>query len=126
MKNVTITDSHNTDTYALWITTEGQTVNIDGLTIDMLAATDGRGIKIDDQYVDPSSKVYLNVSNATFKTEEKAAILVKSPAGADITLSNVDITGVVADTTNAVWVDSDAVAYADLVTVSGGTVINEP
>ena len=126
MKNVTITDSHNTDTYALWITTEGQTVNIDGLTIDMLAASDGRGIKIDNQYVDASSKVSLNISNATFKTEEKSAILVKSPAGADITLSNVNIANVAADSTNPVWVDSDASAYADLVTVTGGSVIAEP
>ena len=127
MKNVTITDSHNTDTYALWITAEGQTVNIDGLTIDMLAATDGRGIKIDEQYVaaDSVAKVKLTVKNATFKTEEKSAILVKSVAGADITLENVDISGVAADTTNAVWNDSDAAASFDKVTVTGGTKIQK-
>lgn len=126
MTNVTITDTHNDDTYALWITTEGQIVNIDGLIIDMLDATDGRGIKIDDQYVDSSSKVTLNVSNATIKTEEKSAVLVKSPAGADITLNNVDISGVAADATNAVWVDEDAAEHAALVTVSGGAAIVEP
>ena len=120
MKNVTITDSHNKDTYALWITAEGQTVNIDGLTIDMLAATDGRGIKIDEQYVDAAAKVTLNVSNATIKTEEKAAILVKSVAGADITLSNVNISNVANDSVNAVWVDEASEAYYDLVTVAGG------
>jgi len=124
MKNVTITDTHNADTYALWITSEGQTVDIDGLTVDMMAATDGRGIKIDNQYVDASSKVTLNVKNATFKTEEKGAILVKTPAGADITLSNVNIENVI-DATNAVWIDEDAAAYADLVTVTGGTKIIE-
>jgi len=126
MKNVTITDSHNTDTYALWITAEGQTVTIDGLTIDMLAATDGRGIKIDEQYVDAAAKVTLNVSNATFKTEEKAAILVKSVAGADIALANVDISGVAADTNNVVWVDEKSAGYADLVNVVGGLKIVEP
>lgn len=121
MKNVTITDSHDTDTYALWITTEGQTVNIDGLTIDMLAAADGRGIKIDNQYVDASSKVNLNIANAIFKTEEKAAILVKSPAGAEIHLSNVDISNVAADSANEVWVDEDSAAYASKVKVVGGS-----
>lgn len=121
MKNVTITDSHDTDTYALWITTEGQTVNIDGLTIDMLAASDGRGIKIDNQYVDASSKVNLNIANAIFKTEEKAAIIVKSPAGAEIHLSNVDISNVAEDSANEVWVDEDSAAYASKVKVVGGS-----
>ena len=126
MKNVTIKDTHNVDTYALWITAEGQNVTIDGLTIDMLACTDGRGIKIDDQYVSNASKVTLSIKDATFKTEEKSAILVKSPAGADITLNNVNIADVAADAVNPVWVDGDALAYADLVNVTGGNKINEP
>ncbi len=127
MTTVTITDSHNTDTYALWITAEGQEVNIDGLTIDMLDATDGRGIKIDNQYVAAADEavVTLNIKNATFKTEEKSAILVKSTAGADITLENVNISGVEADTTNAVWNDSATAAYFDNVTVTGGTIKQE-
>ncbi len=125
MKNVAITDSHNTDTYGLWITAEGQTVNIDGLTMNMTPASDGRGIKIDNQYVDNSSKVTLNVKNATFVTEEKAAIIVKSPAGADITLENVDIAGVVEDSVNVVWVDEDAAAHADLVKVNGQSAVIE-
>ena len=114
MKNVTIEESH--DYYAMWITATGQTVNIDGLTINSA----GRGIKIDEQYVDAPAKVNLSVKNATFKTAKKAAILVKSVAGADIALENVDIANVAADTTNVVWVDEDAAAYADLVTVTGG------
>ena len=67
----------------------------------------------------------MNVSNTTFKTEEKAAIIVKSTAGADITLDNVDITAVVADAVNAVWVDADRSTAYNLVTVSGGTKFQE-
>jgi hypothetical protein len=120
MKNVTINEQSG-DKYALWITAEGQNVTIDGLTIN----STGRGIKIDEQYVDAAEKVTLNVSNATFNTVKKAAIVVKSPAGADITLDNIDISGVAADATNAVWNDSDAAASFDKVTVTGGSVIQE-
>ena len=116
MKNVTINETH--DYYAMWITAEGQTVNIEGLTINSL----GRGIKIDEQYLDDSevAKVTLNINGADFNTKKKAAIMVKSVAGADITLSNVDIADAY-DKANAVWVDEDAKDYADLVTVTGGS-----
>ena len=107
----------------MWISAEGQEVKIDGLTIN---ATAGRGIKIDEQYVDaPAKEVILNVKNATFNTAKKAAILVKSVAGADITVSNIDIANVKADGTHVVWVDEDAKAYADKVTVNGGLKIVE-
>ena len=120
MKNVTINESK--DVYALWITADGQTVDIDGLTVN----TPGRGIKIDEQYVDAPAKVTLNVSNAKFDTSVKAAIMVKSAAGADIALNDVDISAVAADPVNHVWVDANSIAYADLVTVTGGNKINEP
>jgi len=122
MNNVTITDNHDVDTYGLWITAEGQTVTLNNCTIDMLPATDGRGIKIDNQYVAAADeeKVTLNVTNVTFKTEEKAAILVKSTAGAEINASELNISAVAADTEFAVWVDEDAAAYADKVVVNGG------
>ncbi|MBQ3248656.1 MAG: hypothetical protein IJB03_03225, partial [Alistipes sp.] len=123
MKGVTITDTHNTDTYGLWITAEGQTVSLEDCVIDMTPATDGRGIKIDEQYVGTPAKVTLNVKNVTFKTDERGAILVKSAAGADITLENVNIDEVKDDTVNAVWVDSDAAKYAGKVNVTGGTKI---
>ena len=121
LNNVEINETH--DYYAMWISAEGQEVKIDGLTIN---ATAGRGIKIDEQYVDaPAKKVILNVKNATFNTAKKAAILVKSVEGADITVSNIDIANVKADGTHVVWVDEDAKAYADKVTVEGGLMIVE-
>ena len=119
MKNVTISESH--DYYAMWISAVGQTVNIDNLVVN----SEGRGIKIDEQYVSAPAKVTLNVKDATFKTAKKAAIVVKSVAGADITLSNVDIADVAADTANAVWVDEDASAYFDKVNVVGGSMAIE-
>lgn len=126
LNNVTINDANNSDTYAIWIQPNGQTVTLNGCTIDMLDCTDGRGIKIDEQYVSDPAKVTLNVTDTTFKTEEKSAILVKSAAGADVNLSNVNITEVKADKVNPVWVDEASASYADLVVVTGGSKIVEP
>lgn len=114
LKNVTITETH--DYYAMWISAKGQNIVIDGLTVESA----GRGIKIDEEYVNPASLVNLKVKNSTFKTAKKAAILVKSVAGANITLENVNIADVAADQEFAVWVDEDAAAYADKVVVNGG------
>ena len=114
LKNVTITETH--DYYAIWISAKGQTVTFDGLTV----VSDGRGIKIDEQYVSAPAKVKLNVNNAEFKTVKKAAIVVKSVEGAEINLSNLDIDEVAADTKFAVWVDENSAAYADKVVVNGG------
>ena len=121
MKNVTISESH--DYYAMWISAVGQTVNIDNLVVNSA----GRGIKIDEEYLDASevAKVTLNVKNAKFTTAKKAAIMVKSVAGADITLSNIDITGVAADSSNEVWIDEDAANTINKVNVIGGSMIVE-
>ena len=119
LKNVTINETH--DYYAMWISAAGQHVSIDGLTI----ASAGRGIKIDEQYVDAPSKVTLDIKNAAFTTAKKAAIMVKSAAGAEIGLNNINLKGVAADQVNAVWVDEDAAAYADKVIVKGGTKVVE-
>ena len=122
LTDVTIADANTSDTYAIWVQPKGQTIILDGCTIDMLECTDGRGLKIDNQYLSAAdeAKVTLKVSDTVFKTEEKAAIVVKSNVGADIILNNVDITGVAADHYNHVWVDSASAAYGDLVTVTGG------
>ena len=123
MKDVTITDTHNTDTYGLWITAEGQKVTLEDCTIDMLPATDGRGIKIDNQYVAEADQkmVTLNIKDVTIKSDEKAAIVVKSVAGAEINVSNLNIGEVAQDKNNAVWVDKDASAYVDMVIVNGAS-----
>ena len=113
LNNVTINETH--DYYAMWIEAVGQTVTVDGLTV----TSAGRGIKIDEQYVDAPAKVTLNIANSTFETVKKAAILVKSVAGAEINVSDIDITKVAADDDFAVWVDEDAAAYADKVVVNG-------
>lgn len=119
LKNVSINGTG--DKYALWITAEGQTVNVDNLTVN----TPGRGIKIDEQYVDAPAKVTLAVKNSKFTTAKKSAIIVKSAAGAEINVENIDITGVAADTVNAVWVDADSAAHADKVVVNGASCIVE-
>ena len=119
LKNVTINETH--DYYAMWISAKGQTVTVNGLTV----VSAGRGIKIDEQYVSAPAKVTLNVINATFTTAKKAAIVVKSVAGAEINVENIDIANVAEDSAFAVWVDEDSAAYADLVVVNGAYVLVE-
>lgn len=119
LKDVTIKESH--DYYAMWITADGQNITVDNLTIESA----GRGIKIDEQYRDTPAKVTLTVKNSKFTTAKKAAIMVKSAAGAQINVENLDITGVAADKVNAVWVDSDSAAHADKVIVKGASCITE-
>ena len=115
LKNVTIKETH--DYYAMWICAEGMNVTVDNLTVESA----GRGIKIDEQYVGAPAKVTLTVKNSKFTTAKKAAIVVKSAAGAEINVEDIDIAGVAADAVNAVWVDADSAAYYDLVTVNGAT-----
>lgn len=134
LKNVEISDTRSdNDDYGLWITAAGQTVTVEDCVFNMKKGSEtktGRGIKIDNQYIEKSKghdegKVTLNVSNTIFKTDKKAAILVKSEVGANINLSNIDITEVADDNVTPVWVDENAKAYADLVTVTGGTKVIE-
>ena len=114
LKNVTINETH--DYYAMWISAQGQTLNIDGLTIN----SDGRGIKIDEQYVNAPEKVTMNIKNSTIKSAKKAAIVVKSAAGAEINAENINISEVAADDFFLVWVDEGSADYADLVIVNKG------
>ena len=111
--NVTINETH--DYYALWISANGQSVYVNGLTVNSA----GRGIKIDEQYVSAPAKVILSIANSTFKSVKKAAIVVKSVAGAEVNVSNLNIDEVAADDTFAVWVDENSAAYADKVVVNG-------
>lgn len=115
LKNVKIAD---TGVYGLWITAEGQTVDVDGLEIT--TSNDGRGIKIADEYVDTPELVTLNVENSKFTTQSKGAVLVSSKAGAAINWgAGNDISNVAKDNIYAVWVDEDWADSYDLVTVEG-------
>lgn len=130
LNDVQISDVHpeNSEAYGLWITAEGQTVSLDGVTITPSEGkTTDRAIKIADQYVDSPAKVTLNVSNSKFVSQKKAAVLVTSKAGAVINWGRGnDITGVAADPANAVWVDGGT-DYQNIedVTVTGASVIIE-
>ena len=122
LNNVTITEE--TGAYGLWITAEGQKVDINGLNIT--ATNGGRGIAIKDQYVDAPACVTLNVENAKFETAEKAAVLVTSTNGAVINWgAGNDIKGVAADPINAVWVDEDYAQYDSEVKVEGASKVVE-
>ena len=122
LNNVTITEE--TGAYCLWITAEGQTVDINGL--DITATNGGRGIAIKQEYVDAPACVTLNVANAKFTTASKAAVLVTSKAGAVINWgAGNDIKGVAADPINAVWVDEDYSQYDSEVKVEGASKVVE-
>lgn len=119
-QDVSISESH--DYYALWISSSCETVDIDGLVVESA----GRGIKIDEQYVgDASKKVVLNIKNSSFDTNKKSAILVKNEKGAVITVENVTIENVAADTVNTVWIDEASKKFASLVQVHGASYIVE-
>lgn len=123
LKQVTIEEKNSpADAFALWIVAGGN-VTIDGLLIDAVSTTGkkNRAIAIKDQYVENPQLTILKITNATIKSDKKAAILVTSTAGANISLANIDLSGVADDTTNAVWVDEDRKDYYDKVTVVGGT-----
>ncbi len=109
--------------YGLWISAYDQVVTVSGCEIN--ATNGGRGIKIADEYIGAPAKVKLNVSGTAFNTAKKAAVLVSSSAGAEITASDVDISNVIEDTINFVWVDEDWSQYESEVTVSGASKIVE-
>lgn len=135
LNNVTINETIGRY-YTIWVPANGQTISIDGLTVD---TEKGRGIKVADQYCGESINgdsngrfgkdaklVNLEIKNSTFKTADKAAVLVSSIAGAHVIWGkNNDITGVKKDTYNAVWVDEDWADYYDLTTVNGCTKVLE-
>lgn len=127
LNNVNISDDRATDDYLLWIQACGETVNvIDCNMLNEKTTGTTRGIKIADQYVDSPSLIVLNVSGTKFVTTKKAAVLVTSTAGATINWRDENnISGVVADSVNAVWNDADRTAAWDLVTVTGCTKAQE-
>lgn len=129
MKDVYI-DATNTpsEAYAIW-QEAGTNLTLENCFINAASTTSGqlnRCLKISDQYINNPLMAYLKVINCTFKSDKKAAILVGNKAGANITVDGIDISGVAADQTNAVWVDGNYKNYSSLVTVTGATCIDEP
>jgi hypothetical protein len=122
LNNVTINEANGY--YGLWIEANEQTVTMNGGAIN--ATNGGRGIKIADQYVDSPAAVNLTIDGTVFNTAKKAAVLVSSTAGANITASNVNITNVAEDAVNFAWVDDGWAAYYGEVAVNGGTLTLEP
>ena len=121
LNNVTINEANGY--YGLWINGNGQAVTINGGAIN--ANNGGRGIKIADEYIDNPAQITLSVDGTVFTTAKKAAVLVSSKAGANITASNVNIENVAEDKVNFVWVDEDWAQYFDQVEVTGATVSPE-
>ena len=123
LNNVTISDNR-ADIYGIWIVTNGQKVEIDGLTINT-AGNGGRGIAIKDEDSDKVDGTSLTINDATFTTNKKAAILVTSSYTVDIEASDLNIAGVAADSENAIWVDKAKANLYGKVTVKGATMIPE-
>ena len=118
LKNVKISDKNATQqAYMLWIRA-GSTVTLDNCTIDgksNVAGIKNCAIAIKDQYLTaPIGMTKLTINGGTISSDEKAAVLVTSAGGADITMTNVGISGT-QDTTRAVWYDG----AGDNITVSG-------
>ena len=107
-----------TDIYGLWIMS-GSNVTVNGgeLTTD-------RGFKIADED-SAKAKTVLKVTGTKFNNTKKAAILVTTAYGAEITLDNLDITNC-NDSTNAVWIDSARAGNQSTIVVKGGSVTVEP
>ena len=119
----TVTVEESANVYAIWIHTSASTVDIDDLVI---TAPNGRGIKVDDTFVEAwggtPSPTAITVNDAEFTTKYKAAVLVRSNYETTVAASGtIDISGVLADTTNLVWVDEASAASYNLVTVTGAT-----
>ena len=114
-ENLTITESH--DYYALWICAAEMNVEWNGGEVN---CPNGRGIKIDDEYLENPGHTTLTINNVVFNTKKKAAIVAKSSADVTVNTTKIDITNTV-DPINEVWVDEDAAANYDKVTVNEGT-----
>ena len=94
LKNVTINEQ-NVGAYALWITATCGTVKMENCNINAFHK-DGRAIKISDQYVNEGDRkvVALEINGGKFVANSKPAIYVGNTAGANVTVKNLDITGI--------------------------------
>lgn len=103
--------AEKSDAYAIWIHTSAANVSIEKLTVNTTA---GRGIKVSDAFLSTigasaAESTSLSIDGATFTTKNaKAAVLVGAGTPIAITATGtINISGVLADTTNLVWVDED-------------------
>ncbi len=126
LTGVKFNDTRTTAAHYSMFIQSGNTVTMDGCAFNT-AEVGNRAIKVSDVNAEAAAQAVTNltVKNTTFASNKKAAILVGTKYGANITLENVDITKVAADSTNAVWVEDVYAAYADTVVVTGGTKIIE-
>lgn len=126
LKNVTVNEAAGN--YSVWVQANGQNIDIDGLNVT--ATNGGRGIKIADEYSSNTSEVTtLSITNSTFNTSKKSAILLLAAGGVQvIDNGNNNIENVAADNVNLVWVDEgDAANYYrySLTSSSGATMVPE-
>lgn len=100
LNNVVIDESANNvrATYAMWVSPKCEmNITMDNCEIRNTAFTDGRAIKIDEEYVSNPQKVTLTVNGGKFaaSSTSKALINVKNNGGNVITTTgNIDITGI--------------------------------
>ena len=135
-KNCTISDKNaKAETYMLWIQA-GSNVTLDNCTIDGKSNTThgNRAIAIKDQYVANAGMTTLTINGGLISSDKKAAVIVSTLGGANITVTGtVDFSGVAKDQTNLVWKDSgsnpdNGIAYStayDKITVRGASCIVE-
>ena len=100
LKNVIIDESSNTKTctYAMWVSPDkDMTITMDNCEIKNSAYSDGRAIKICDQYLTNPGKVTLTVNGGKFSASStsKPFIYVGNKGGNTITTTgDIDITGI--------------------------------
>lgn len=119
LNNVKITEEK--DLYALWIVA-GANVSINDTTV---ICEKGRGVKINDHKRTNPEPVRLELNNVKFTTAKKAAVMVSSFGKVEIIANNVNIKETV-DSKNLAWLDEDWLTTdRSLITISGGTIIDE-
>lgn len=122
-KNVDFTD--NNDQYVLFIMNSAENVTVENCSFK---SGTGRAIKIADENISAENqkKVNLKVTGSTFESAKKAAVLITSNKGADITIDGNDISGVAADSEYFAWVDEARPSSADKITIRDlqGKIVN--
>ena len=130
LEDVVVTDDSGS-VYLLWITASGSDITITNGTFGSEELTnDTRGIAIKDQYVDSGdvASVTLSIYNSKIVTNntEKAAIYITSVKGADITIRNLDTSGVASGADNVVALDEAYESLASEIPINVSVLTDEP